>query len=51
MAEQITSEQLHRLAEVVTTGSPPVTLLACRTCGALLWDIAQHVRVSHGLEP
>lgn len=34
--------------EAVVTGAPPVTLLACRLCGVLLWDIAAHYGYTHG---
>ena len=31
----------------VSTGQPPVLLLACRECGVLLWDINAHYQHAH----
>jgi hypothetical protein len=34
-------------AEAVRTGQPITTLLACRLCGVLLWDIDAHYAHAH----
>ena len=33
--------------QAVSTGQPPVLLLACRECGVLLWDIDAHFHHAH----
>lgn len=33
--------------EAVVTGAPEVRLLACTTCGVLLWDIDAHYAHAH----
>lgn len=45
---EATRPRYHPPVEAVVTGAPPVTLLACRLCGVLLWDIAAHYGYTHG---
>ncbi|OBI95561.1 hypothetical protein A5625_08070 [Mycobacterium sp. 1465703.0] len=35
--------------EAVETGWPLTQLLACTTCGVLLWDVDKHYRSAHGI--
>jgi hypothetical protein len=35
------------LAIVVETGSPSISLLACKECGVLLWDVEAHWTDAH----
>lgn len=34
--------------KVVTTGQPETQMLACTSCGVLLWDIDAHYEHAHG---
>ena len=50
MAESTKDFYAAGLAETVQTGYPPVQLMACSTCGALLWDVKAHYETLHPVE-